>query len=53
MPSQEFYDRVRNKVLCSDGGRINNLGVSIIISEYESYREAIAKAQGVSHESAR
>lgn len=40
-PDEDFYKRVTNAVLCSDGGKVNNLGISIIISEYEKYVGAL------------
>ena len=46
MPDTDFYKRVTNMVLCSDGGKINNLGISIIISEYEAYKAALKTPKG-------
>lgn len=46
-PCEDFYKSATNAVLCSDGGKVNNLGISIIISEYEKYVGALrGKAVG-------
>lgn len=35
---EDWMKELRNKVFCSDGGKINNKGICIIIAAYEELR---------------